>query len=107
MGILKNKRQITNLDIIEPAKMAAKGGHIEWRRNSCFVHNDAILELKLNVQTLWWLVAAFNFYISNMAAAILEFDQMTLLLNAKTPMFRHTVGVCIWLLNRCEHLKLP
>ena len=29
MGILKNKRQITNLDIIEPAKMAAKGGHIE------------------------------------------------------------------------------
>ena len=46
MCILKNKRQITNLDIIEPAKMAAKGGHIELLRNSCFVHNDAILGLK-------------------------------------------------------------
>ena len=46
MCILKNKWQITNLDIIEPAKMAAKGGHIELLRNSCFVHNDAILGLK-------------------------------------------------------------
>ena len=44
MCILKNKRQITNLDIIEPAK-AAKGGHIDLLRNICFVHNDAILGL--------------------------------------------------------------
>ena len=53
MGILKNKRQITNLDIIEPAKMAAKGGHIEILRNSCFVHNDAILGFKNSMCKLY------------------------------------------------------
>ena len=46
MVILKNKWQITNLDIVGSAKMSAKGGHIELLRKCCFVHNDAILELK-------------------------------------------------------------
>ena len=53
MGMLKNKRQSVNLDITEPPKMAAKGGHIEFLRNSCFVHNDAILGFKNSMCKLY------------------------------------------------------
>ena len=53
MIILKNKWQITNLDIVGSAKMSAKGGHIELLRKCCFVHNDAILGLKNSMYKLY------------------------------------------------------